>query len=330
MKRLLALLITILCFWAPNVFAADTVAGNLLLAPLIEDDLKAVDAAVDEDILTYELTTGDFEWHSINEMIAQATLTDAYIFVGNVSNLPAGVAVTGDITLSDIGVTAIGADKVLDTMVNWGAGADQVDLADIPGGISGAQVWDFGGATSLELPQSDTPVTDVAGEIALDTLITDHKPLFQYYSGSDNMTIIALPTANLNSTDDYILKYDAASDAFMMEEDIGGKPGSFGTETNSTIATGVVDASGGENWVGLAGEGAAADDLDEIQCVAVGDIIVLSNPNAASYAITVKNGTYLKLQADFSLDSVDDIITVICSAIGTNDTCREISRASNG
>lgn len=37
---------------------------------VVEADLKAVDAASDEDILTYESTTGDFEWHTISEMIA--------------------------------------------------------------------------------------------------------------------------------------------------------------------------------------------------------------------------------------------------------------------
>lgn len=107
-------------------------------------------------------------------------------------------------------------------------------------------------------------------------------------------------------------------------------PGSFGSETAKTIASGVADASAGANFIGLAGESAAADDLTEIQASAVGDIVVLSNPNAASYTITVKDGTYLKLQADFSLDSVDDLITVICTNTGANDTFREIGRANNG
>ncbi|MBZ9577418.1 hypothetical protein KJA13_00045, partial [Patescibacteria group bacterium] len=42
------------------------------------------------------------------------------------------------------------------------------------------------------------------------------------YDGDENITIIALPTANLNTTDDYIIKYDAASDDFQMEADAGG------------------------------------------------------------------------------------------------------------
>ena len=37
---------------------------------LREADLKVVDTASDEDIFTYESTTGDFEWHTIDQMIA--------------------------------------------------------------------------------------------------------------------------------------------------------------------------------------------------------------------------------------------------------------------
>lgn len=42
---------------------------------LLEADLKAVDAAVDEDILTYETTGGDFEWHSVAEVKTAMSLS---------------------------------------------------------------------------------------------------------------------------------------------------------------------------------------------------------------------------------------------------------------
>jgi len=44
-------------------------------------------------------------------------LTDGYIIVGNGSNLGAGVAMTGDITITDAGVTAVGAGKILEAML---------------------------------------------------------------------------------------------------------------------------------------------------------------------------------------------------------------------
>jgi hypothetical protein len=47
-----------------------------------------------------------------------AALDDANILVGNGSNVATKVAVTGDVTISNAGVTAIGSSKVLTAMVN--------------------------------------------------------------------------------------------------------------------------------------------------------------------------------------------------------------------
>lgn len=58
--------------------------------------------------------------------------TSAYIIVCNGSAVPTYVAMSGDITISNAGVTAIGADKVKDTMVDWGTEAGQVAADDIP------------------------------------------------------------------------------------------------------------------------------------------------------------------------------------------------------
>ncbi len=83
-------------------------------------------------------------------------------------------------------------------------------------------VHDFGGATSTELVNSATPTTDATGEIALDTTITDHQPLWQYYDGAENMTVIAIDTAQLPAVDNEIVKYDADTDKFVLEADSSG------------------------------------------------------------------------------------------------------------
>ena len=44
-------------------------ASDIASDAVTEAKLKAVDAASDEDILTYETTTGDFEWHSRDEIV---------------------------------------------------------------------------------------------------------------------------------------------------------------------------------------------------------------------------------------------------------------------
>lgn len=49
------------------------------------------------------------------------TLTSAYIFVGNGSNVATGVAMSGDITITNAGVTAIGAGVIVNADVNASA-----------------------------------------------------------------------------------------------------------------------------------------------------------------------------------------------------------------
>lgn len=52
---------------------------------------------------------------------ATTSLTNGHILVGNVSNQPADVAMSGDITITNAGVTALGTGKVLDANVNASA-----------------------------------------------------------------------------------------------------------------------------------------------------------------------------------------------------------------
>lgn len=51
------------------------------------------------------------------ELLAGPAMTSGQILVGNSSNVSAAVAPAGDVTISNAGVTAIGAGKVLETML---------------------------------------------------------------------------------------------------------------------------------------------------------------------------------------------------------------------
>lgn len=53
---------------------AATGALTIAAEAIEESMLKAVDSATDEDVLTYESTTGDFEWHSRNEIASGVTV----------------------------------------------------------------------------------------------------------------------------------------------------------------------------------------------------------------------------------------------------------------
>lgn len=92
---------------------------------------------------------------------------------------------------------------------------DSVDRkADMVG--TAGDVIDWGAIDSFELPNSAAPTVNAAGEIALDTTITDHQPLIKYYSGTAEMCVIAVPTAQLTTTDNQVLEYDAANDRFQF------------------------------------------------------------------------------------------------------------------
>jgi len=94
---------------------------------------------------------------------------------GNVTGNASGTAATftgnlsGDVT-SVAMATTIAADAVHDTMIDWGSGATQVDLADIPGGVAPASVFDFGAASALELPNGTDPdLATAVGRVSIDT-----------------------------------------------------------------------------------------------------------------------------------------------------------------
>jgi len=62
-----------------------------------------------------------------------SSLNDGEIFIGNGSNLAAAVAVTGDLTITNAGVTAIGTDKVVTTMIADANVTDaKLDKTNIP------------------------------------------------------------------------------------------------------------------------------------------------------------------------------------------------------
>jgi hypothetical protein len=189
-----------------------------------------------------------------------------------------GVAIDG-VTLKDSGAT-FGADIVMgDFSIT---GVDTIAFTDVAGTIAGIQNqnlldktasasitgdYDFGGAASLEIPNGGTPTVDVAGEIAVDTTITDHTGLITYHDGVEALFVIALPTGNLSSVDGAVIAYNATNNEFEMVAQ-GGTDYSQETYTNGNagaIALGdVVYMTGTNDTV----------DLADADTIAQGSVIV--------------------------------------------------------
>lgn len=108
-----------------------------------------------DPLLTRDATSGEVgEVSSVSSGLS-STLTSGYIFVGNGSNVATGVAVTGDITVSNAGVVAIASGVIVNADINASAAiavsklaaltASRAVVTDASGFISAASV------TSTEL-----------------------------------------------------------------------------------------------------------------------------------------------------------------------------------
>ena len=127
------------------------------------------------------------------------TQTANYVFAGPVSGAaadPTFRALVAD-DIPDISATYLtaetdptalltaGTDNVKDTHIDWGSGAGQVNLADIPGGTAGADTFDFSAAT-VTLPTLTGLLTANAG---ISVKNGDTSSGFIYlYEDSDNGT----------------------------------------------------------------------------------------------------------------------------------------------
>jgi hypothetical protein len=82
-----------------------------------------------------------------------AALSSGNIIIGSISNVPTAVAVTGDVTISDIGVTSIAAGVIVNADINAAAAIADSKLATIStaGKVSGSAITSgtIGGSTAI-------------------------------------------------------------------------------------------------------------------------------------------------------------------------------------
>ena len=89
-------------------------------------------------------------------------------------------------------------------------------------GDTGTGVYDFGGASSFEIPNSATPTVDADGEIAIDTTVTDWSHGILKYYGGEEMGVVAMPIAEFTSpVDGYVVTYNVINDEFELIEPPG-------------------------------------------------------------------------------------------------------------
>jgi len=87
-----------------------------------------------------------------------SSLTDSFIFVGNVSNVPVGVAVSGDVAISNTGVISISAGVIVDADINASAAINATKIHD--GTVSNTEFGYLNGVTSAIQTQIDSKLDD--------------------------------------------------------------------------------------------------------------------------------------------------------------------------
>lgn len=140
--------------------------------------------------------------------------------------VPANITLAGDSGSSSIALgdtlTVSGGTNVT-TSESKGTLTINVDDAFLLNtGDVGTGSYNFGGATSLEIPNGAAPTVDAAGEIAVDTTITDHTGLITYHDGTEALYAVGLPVANLSTVDGAVVQYDALNNEFTMDTVAGG------------------------------------------------------------------------------------------------------------
>ena len=98
-------------------------------------------------------------------------LTSAQVYVGNSSNQAAAVAFTGDVTLSNTGVTSIAAGAIVDADINASAAIDYSKLAALTSGqiiVGSVANVPTARAVTGDVTISNTGVTSIAAGVIVD------------------------------------------------------------------------------------------------------------------------------------------------------------------
>jgi hypothetical protein len=85
-------------------------------------------------------SSDNLTWNGTAVPVGLSTLTDGKIWIGSGSNLPVAQTLTGDITVTNAGVTAIGAGKIVDAQISNSAAVAYSKL-NLSGSIVNADIY---------------------------------------------------------------------------------------------------------------------------------------------------------------------------------------------
>ena len=200
-----------------------------------------------------------------------ATLTSGNILVGSSANVPTSVAVTGDITVSNTGVTAIASGAIVNADVNASAAIAHSKLAPMSSG-------------NILVGSSGTVPTSVAvtGDITVSssgvTAIANDAVTFAKMQNVSGYTILGKPTTGSGDV------AEIGSSSFMLEPSTGFLRQADASTARSTLGLGALATL---NSVAATAGGTGQTSY------AVGDILYASTSTVLSKLADVATGNAL-------------------------------------
>lgn len=200
-----------------------------------------------------------------------APLTSGNVLVGNSSNVPTSVAVTGDVTISNTGVTSIASGAIVNADINASAAIAHSKLASMSSG-------NILVGSSGSVPTSVAVTGDVTISNAGLTTIANDAVTFGKMQNVSGYSIVGKPTTGTGDA------AEISSSSFMLEASTGFLRQADAAAARSTLGLGVL-ATQDTLSVATGGTGQTS--------YSVGDILYASGTTALSKLAGVATGNAL-------------------------------------
>jgi hypothetical protein len=257
--------------------------GSLANDTILEEDLKAVDTAVDEECLTYESTTGDFEWQSCggggsSEWTDSGTVlypnetTDDVSIGSETLNNSAKLSINGDADQVQLSIQGNANQSTQLLVIENSAGTDLMTL-NYDGELTVSGSGKFGGTAQSTFTEG-VIVNDGSGADEDDDFIveTDNQANFlEVDAGSDTLRVgdnatnytQVSATGAITQAGSATLTLQDGSDLIITANP---EAGPFISASSDDTSTGTITAAG---FIGNLYDASGAVDLD----IGSGDIL---------------------------------------------------------
>lgn len=225
-------------------------SGNVATSTAVTGDVTISDAGVTA-IASGVIVNADINASAAIDYSKLATLTAGNIVLGNASNVATSTAVTGDITISNAGVTAIASGVIVDGDINASAAIADSKLATIStaGKVSGAAIISgtIGGTTDIST-SGTLATTGLAssGTLAVGQTSVATNTDFDL-AGTYAQTIVTVAALNIDcSVGNYFIKTINGASTFTVSNVPTSRAYAFTLELTQT--SGAVTWFSGVEW----------------------------------------------------------------------------------